>query len=190
MNKTKKRIAVLMTMLFPLVGCNGVNNEGKNNSHIEENTEKENDNVSNEDENVNNDKIENEDKENKVVNGDETVNNDKVEGEDKEENNNKKENIEPTGTFKLTIIDNYNWIIDKPSERDSYFAPGAEIVLHCYIFYDVDLGMFANGEFICSQTNVEINNEDLWEFRYTMTDCDTILEFYTGSYSRHISYGK
>ena len=89
MNKTKKRIAVLMTMLFPLVGCNGVKDEDKNNSHIE-NTEKENDNVSNEDQNVNNDKIENEDKENKVVNEDEIVSNDKVKGEDKEENNNKK----------------------------------------------------------------------------------------------------
>ena len=51
--------------------------------------------------------------------------------------------IPPTGLFKLTIIDENDYIYDKPEQQ--YFTPFTEIKLHSYPIMDADLVMYVDG---------------------------------------------
>ena len=53
--------------------------------------------------------------------------------------------IPPTGLFKLTIIDEHDYIYDKPKQQR--FTPFSEIKLHSYPIMDADLVMYVDGEF-------------------------------------------
>ena len=85
--------------------------------------------------------------------------------------------LEPTGTFKLTIKDNDNYIYDKFSEENKLVVPGTEIVLHAYPIMDADLALYINGEYYCTQSYIKINDEYIWEYRFEMPPKDTIIEF-------------
>ena len=54
--------------------------------------------------------------------------------------------IPPTGLFKLTIIDEHDYIYDKPEQQR--FTPFSEIKLHSYPIMDADLVMYVDGVFI------------------------------------------
>ena len=89
------------------------------------------------------------------------------------------EQIPPTGTFKLNIIDSNNFIYDKPEEQYSYFAPGTIIKLHSYPIMDVDLYMYVNGEFHSKQTSIETDEGYIWEYSFVMPIDVATLEFST-----------
>ena len=88
--------------------------------------------------------------------------------------------IPPTGTFKLTIEDDRNLIIDKAEDRDSYYAPGTVIKLHSYPICDADLEMWVDGEFFCKQTDVTVNGQFMWEFTFVMPIDPATLTFKVG----------
>lgn len=85
--------------------------------------------------------------------------------------------VPPTGTFKLTIIDKHNFIFDKPSENESYFAPNTIIKLHSYPILDADLEMYVNEEYHSKQTSVLINDEYFFEFTFIMPIENVTLTF-------------
>ena len=87
------------------------------------------------------------------------------------------EKIKPTGTFKLTIIDDGNYIYDKPKDSESYFAPGNEIKLHSHVIMDAYLAMYVDGEYHSRQTNVETDQGTIWEFTFIMPIGEATLEF-------------
>lgn len=85
------------------------------------------------------------------------------------------ENIVPTGQFKLTIIDEHDYIYDKPEQQ--YFTPFTEIKLHSYPIMDADLVMYVDGEFYSKQTSIETDNGYIWEYTFTMPIDKATLEF-------------
>ena len=79
--------------------------------------------------------------------------------------------------YKLNIIDTHDFIYDKPEDEISYFASGAEIVLHSRPITDVDLAMYVDDVFYTKQTSVETSDGFVWEYRYTMPAKETTIEF-------------
>lgn len=83
----------------------------------------------------------------------------------------------PDGTYKLNIIDEHDFIINKPKEHDSYFNPNTEIVLYAYPIMDADLAMYVNGEFYSIQKSVLVGEKYLWEYHFIMPNSETLIEF-------------
>ena len=83
--------------------------------------------------------------------------------------------IPPTGLFKLTIIDEHDYIYDKPEQQR--FTPFSEIKLHSYPIMDVDLVMYVDGEFYSKQTSIETDKGYIWEYTFTMPIGEATLEF-------------
>lgn len=83
--------------------------------------------------------------------------------------------IPPTGQFKLTIIDEHDYIYDKPEQQ--YFTPFTEIKLHSNPIMDADLMMYVNGEFHSKQTSIETDEGYIWEYTFTMPIDEATLEF-------------
>ena len=83
--------------------------------------------------------------------------------------------IPPTGLFKLTIIDEHDYIYDKPEQQ--YFTPFTEIKLHSYPIMDADLVMYVNGEFYSKQKDIETDDGYIWEYTFTMPIDEATLEF-------------
>ena len=96
--------------------------------------------------------------------------------------------IPPTGTFKLNIIDDNNFIYDKPEERYSYFAPGTIIKLHSYPIMDADLYMYVDGELYSKQTSIETYEGCVREYSFTMPIGEATLLFSTNPFSPHTHY--
>ena len=96
------------------------------------------------------------------------------------------ENIVPTGQFKLTIIDEHDYIYDKPEQQ--YFTPFTEIKLHSYPIMDADLCMYVDGELYSKQTSIETDEGYIWEYSFIMPIGETILEFSTDPFSPHTYY--
>mgnify|MGYP003292172109 CR=1 FL=1 len=85
--------------------------------------------------------------------------------------------IIPTGTYKLNIIDNNDYIMNKPKEYESFFVPGSEVVFYSYPIMDVDLAMYVNGEFNSIQNTVLLDGKYVWEYRFTIPAEEVTLEF-------------
>ena len=83
--------------------------------------------------------------------------------------------IPPTGLFKLTIIDEHDYIYDKPEQQ--YFTPFTEIKLHSYPIMDADLVMYVDGEFYSKQKDIETDKGYIWEYTFTMPVDKATLEF-------------
>ena len=83
--------------------------------------------------------------------------------------------IPPTGQFKLTIIDEHDYIYDKPEQQ--CFTPFTEIKLHSYPIMDADLVMYVNGEFYSKQKDIETDKGYIWEYTFTMPIDEATLEF-------------
>lgn len=83
--------------------------------------------------------------------------------------------IPPTGLFKLTIIDEHDYIYDKPEQQR--FTPFSEIKLHSYPIMDADLVMYVNGEFYSKQKDIETDKGYIWEYTFTMPINEATLEF-------------
>ena len=83
--------------------------------------------------------------------------------------------IPPTGLFKLTIIDEHDYIYDK--QEQLYFTPFTEIKLHSYPIMDADLVMYVNGEFYSKQKDIETDDGYIWEYTFTMPVDKATLEF-------------
>ena len=83
--------------------------------------------------------------------------------------------IPPTGLFKLTIIDEHDYIYDKSEQQ--YFTPFTEIKLHSYPIMDADLVMYMNGEFYSKQKDIETDKGYIWEYTFTMPVDKATLEF-------------
>ena len=83
--------------------------------------------------------------------------------------------IPPTGLFKLTIIDEHDYIYDKPEQQ--YFTPFTEIKLHSYPIMDADLVMYVDGEFYSKQKDIETDDGYIWEYTFTMPIDEATLEF-------------
>ena len=83
----------------------------------------------------------------------------------------------PNGTYKLNIIDEYDFIINKPKKYDSYFNPNTEIVLYAYPIMDADLAMYVDGEFYSIQKSVLVGEKYLWEYHFIMPNSETMIEF-------------
>ena len=83
--------------------------------------------------------------------------------------------IPPTGLFKLTIIDEHDYIYDKPEQQR--FTPFSEIKLHSYPIMDADLVMYVNGEFYSKQKDIETDKGYIWEYTFTMPVDKATLEF-------------
>lgn len=83
--------------------------------------------------------------------------------------------VPPTGQFKLTIIDEHDYIYDKPEQQ--YFTPFTEIKLHSYPIMDADLVMYVNGEFYSKQKDIETDKGYIWEYTFTMPVDKATLEF-------------
>lgn len=86
----------------------------------------------------------------------------------------------PTGQFKLTIVDPGEHIYDKDFDSDGFITPGDVVKLHAkpfkYSSYTF-LEMYVNGEFRCSQTEITLDGNIVWEYSFEMLPCDTTLEF-------------
>ena len=82
---------------------------------------------------------------------------------------------DPTGQFKLTIIDEHGYIYDKPEQQ--YFTPFTEIKLHSYPIMDADLVMYVDGEFYSKQKDIETDDGYIWEYTFTMPIDEATLEF-------------
>lgn len=83
--------------------------------------------------------------------------------------------IPPTGQFKLTIIDEHDYIYDKPEQQ--CFTPFTEIKLHSYPIMDADLVMYVDGVFYSIQTSIETDKGYIWEYTFTMPIDEATLEF-------------
>ena len=83
--------------------------------------------------------------------------------------------VPPTGQFKLTIIDEHDYIYDKPEQQ--YFTPFTEIKLHSYPIMDADLVMYVDGEFYSKQKDIETDKGYIWEYTFTMPIDEATLEF-------------
>ena len=83
--------------------------------------------------------------------------------------------IPPTGLFKLTIIDEHDYIYDK--QKQQCFTPFTEIKLHSYPIMDADLVMYVDGEFYSKQTSIETDKGYIWEYTFTMPVDKATLEF-------------
>ena len=83
--------------------------------------------------------------------------------------------VPPTGQFKLTIIDEHDYIYDIPEQQ--YFTPFTEIKLHSYQIMDADLVMYVNGEFYSKQKDIETDKGYIWEYTFTMPVDKATLEF-------------
>ena len=83
--------------------------------------------------------------------------------------------IPPTGQFKLTIIDEHDYIYDKPEQQR--FTPFSEIKLHSYPIMDADLVMYVDGEFYSKQKDIETDDGYIWEYTFTMPIDKATLEF-------------
>ena len=83
--------------------------------------------------------------------------------------------IPPTGLFKLTIIDEHDYIYDKPEQQR--FTLFSEIKLHSYPLMDADLVMYVDGEFYSKQTSIETVKGYIWDYTFTMPIDEATLEF-------------
>ena len=81
----------------------------------------------------------------------------------------------PTGTYILNIIDENNYIFDKP--KYNTFHPGEIIKLHSYPIMDADLAMYIDGEYYCIQTSIIIEDEYIWEYIFEMPNKEITISF-------------
>ena len=79
--------------------------------------------------------------------------------------------------YKLTIIDENNFIYDKPAETSC--ESDTKIVMHSHPLIDADLAMYINGEFHSIQNTIIVNDEYVWEYSFIMPERDTTIEFKT-----------
>ena len=79
--------------------------------------------------------------------------------------------------YKLTIIDEDNFIYDKPAETSC--ESDTKIVMHSRPIMDADLAMYINGEFHSIQNTIIVNDEYVWEYSFIMPERDTTIEFKT-----------
>ena len=63
---------------------------------------------------------------------------------------------------------------------DEEYAPGTIVTLKTDILTDVDLELYINGEFVCSQTEVvSSDGSNYWEFQFTMRNEPVVIHFKT-----------
>lgn len=63
---------------------------------------------------------------------------------------------------------------------DEEYAPGTIVTLKTDILTDVDLELYINGEFVCSQTEVvSPDGSNYWEFQFTMRNEPVVIHFKT-----------
>lgn len=86
-------------------------------------------------------------------------------------------NVTPIKTYKLHIIDDNDYVINKPKEYESYFAPFTELVFYTRPIMDADIAMYVNGKFCSIQKTVIFKEEFLWEFYFRMPFEETVIEF-------------
>ena len=79
--------------------------------------------------------------------------------------------------YKLTIIDEDNFIYDKPTETSC--ESDTKIVMHSRPIIDADLAMYINGEFHSIQNTIIVDDEYVWEYSFIMPERDTTIEFKT-----------
>lgn len=79
--------------------------------------------------------------------------------------------------YKLTIIDEDNFIYDKPAETSC--ESDTKIVMHSHPLIDADLAMYINGEFHSIQNTIIVNDVYVWEYSFIMPERDTTIEFKT-----------
>ena len=85
--------------------------------------------------------------------------------------------------YKLTVDDPNNFIIEKMNKE--YFS-GEKVIVKTSILYDVDLKLFLDDEFVCSQTVINDNGTYThWEFYFTMPAKNAKISFKT-SYDKPI----
>lgn len=85
--------------------------------------------------------------------------------------------VSPTGTYKLDIVDDGNHIINKPTEANSYYAPGTLLEFYANPIMDADLVMYVNNELWKIQTAEKRDDEYVWVFSYVMPDHDVVIQF-------------
>lgn len=85
--------------------------------------------------------------------------------------------------FKVTFIDEDNFIYDLPKENESYYEAGSKIKVHSHVIYDVDLAMFVNGEFYSIQNDILTDDGFIWEFEFEMIPEEVVIEFKILSFS-------
>lgn len=85
--------------------------------------------------------------------------------------------IAPTETYKLTIIDEQDFIYDKPKQDE--IASGTKITLHANPIMDADLIMFIDGDYYATQKDIETKKGYIWEYSFIMPTKDVTIEFST-----------
>lgn len=85
----------------------------------------------------------------------------------------------PTGTYKVTVEDPQNFVITMP--KCNYYAPGEKVTLYTDVLTDVDLEMYVNGIFACTQTSVRENDRYIWKYSFTMPNEAVTVTFKTRS---------
>lgn len=81
----------------------------------------------------------------------------------------------PTGTFKLNIIDEQNYIYDKP-EKTTMFAPGTTILFHSLPIMDADLVIYVNDAYFENKSLVYISYWTNSSVEYNVTKTEIIDE--------------
>lgn len=85
--------------------------------------------------------------------------------------------IKTNDKYRLTVIDKSNFIYDKVPATESFYYPGDEITFHANPIMDADIAMFADGDFICIQTYTFVDDKYIWEYKYTMPNHHSTVEF-------------
>ena len=83
----------------------------------------------------------------------------------------------PTGTYKLNIIDKNDYIMNKPKEYESHFAPNTELKFYAYPIMDADLALYVNGKFYSIQNTVLVDGKYVWEYSFIMPAEEVTIEF-------------
>ncbi len=100
----------------------------------------------------------------------------------------------PTGTFKLTIIDKNDVLINKPSLE--YFTPGTKFVFKTHIVYDANVCMYVNDE-LYSRNGLNVGSSlkyriesapDYLEFEFIMPVDNVVIKFTIEGSSPVMSY--
>ena len=81
--------------------------------------------------------------------------------------NNGNTRVPPTGLFSVNFEDEHNLIKNKKQLQSAY-APGNEIKIYTGVVMDADVAMYVNGAFYSTGKSVEVNNQYMLEFSYTM----------------------
>lgn len=85
----------------------------------------------------------------------------------------------PTGTYKVTVEDPDNYVIRMPEMN--YYPPYSEVTIYTGVLTDVDLEMYVNGVFECTQTSVYESDGYIWKYSFTMPVAPVTVTFKTRS---------